>query len=92
MYSTKFIAQEDYEIFRGVYEDFRLKAESEYNFELEPLDYSGFLEAIEKGLIECIVLYDEHVPSGFLSNLSTNPIRKTSLSFIFTPTFSGTSA
>ena len=66
MYSTKFIAQEDYENFRGVYEDFRLKAESEYNFELEPLDYSGFLEAIEKGLIECIVLYDEHVPSGFL--------------------------
>ena len=62
MYSTKFIAQEDYENFRGVYEDFRLKAESEYNFELEPLDYSGFLEAIEKGLIECIVLYDEHVP------------------------------
>ena len=66
MYSTKFIAEEDFENFRDVYEDFRLKAETEYNFELEPLDYAGFIEAVDKKLIECIVLYDNHKPSGFL--------------------------
>ncbi len=66
MFSTKFIAEEDYDNFAGVYEDFRLKAKCEYNFELEPLDYDGFLDAVEKNLIECIVLYDNHIPSGFL--------------------------
>ena len=38
----------------------------EYNFELEPLDYDGFLDAIDKDLIKCIVLYEENEPVAFL--------------------------
>ena len=49
-----------------LYNDFRSNAASEYNFELEPLDYEGFLDAIDKDLIKCIVLYDNSVPKSFL--------------------------
>ncbi len=66
MYSTKFLSEEDYDNLQPVYDDFRMKAVSEYNFELEPLDYAGFLQAVEKGLIDCIILYDNHIASGFL--------------------------
>ncbi len=66
MYITKFITEEDYENLKPVYDDFRARAKSEYNFELEPLDFEGFIEAVEKRLIECVVLYDNHIASGFL--------------------------
>ena len=66
MYNTKLLSEEDYENLQPVYKDFQSKAVSEYNFELEPLDYNGFLEAVEKELIKCIILYDNHIASGFL--------------------------
>lgn len=67
MYNTRILTTEDYDIFEDLYEDFRSKAASEYNFELEPLDYDGFLDAIDKDLIKCIVLYDENdTPVSFL--------------------------
>ena len=66
MYSTKLLTPEDYENFELIYDDFCSKAKAEYNFELEPIDYDGFLDSVEKGFIDCIVLYDNHRLVGFL--------------------------
>ena len=66
MYTTKLLTAENYEQFENLYEDFRKKAASEYNFELEPLDFVGFLEALDKDLIKCIVLYENNEPEAFL--------------------------
>ncbi|MBQ8668640.1 GNAT family N-acetyltransferase [bacterium] len=66
MYNTRILTAEDFGIFENLYEDFRGKAATEYNFELEPLDYDGFLDAIDKDLIKCIVLYEEQTPVAFL--------------------------
>lgn len=66
MYYTKLLTADDYEKFEDLYEDFRTKASTEYNFELDPLDYDGFLEAIDKDLIKCIVLLDNDNPAAFL--------------------------
>ena len=66
MYSAKLLTEEDYDFFEELYNDFYSKAKTVYNFELEPLNYDGFLDAIEKGIIECIVLYENHKTVGFL--------------------------
>lgn len=66
MYNTKILTAHKYGIFENLYEDFRSKAASDYNFELEPLDYDGFLDAIDKDLIKCIVLYKDEEPEAFL--------------------------
>ena len=66
MYNTRILTAEDFGNFENLYEDFRTKAATEYNFELEPLDYDGFLDAIDKDLIKCIVLYEENKPVAFL--------------------------
>src|SRR5574344_432208 len=56
-----------YKIFAGVYADFRAKAVSEYKFELEPLSFDEFIEAIEKGLVKCLVLLEDYIPTAFLA-------------------------
>ena len=66
MYSTKILTAEGYEQFEDLYENFRSRASSEYNFELEPLDFVGFLESLDKDLIKCIVLYEDEKPEAFL--------------------------
>jgi ribosomal protein S18 acetylase RimI-like enzyme len=66
MYNARILTSHDYENLENLYEDFRKKATSEYSFELEPLDYEGFLEAIDKDLIKCIVLYNDEEPVAFL--------------------------
>ena len=66
MYSAKLLTPEDYENFEVIYDDFCAKAKTEYNFELDPIDYDGFLDSVEKKIIECIVLYDNHRLVGFL--------------------------
>lgn len=66
VYATKLLEEEDYKNFAEVYEDFRNRAELEYNFELEPLDYEGFLEAIKKELINCIILKENDTICAFL--------------------------
>ena len=66
MYITKILTADDYNNFEELYNDFRSKAATEYNFELEPLDYDGFLDAIDKDLIKCIVLYEYDEPQAFL--------------------------
>lgn len=66
MISAKLLTVEDYENFKEVYDDFYTRAKSEYNFELEPIDYEGFLDSVEKEIIDCIVLYDNHKLCAFL--------------------------
>lgn len=66
MYKTKILTVDEYEKFEPLYEDFRTKAASEYNFELEPLDFDGFIDAIDKDLIKCIVLYEDDEMKSFL--------------------------
>lgn len=66
MYSAKLLTEEDYNFFENLYNDFYTKAKTEYNFELEPLDYDGFLDAVEKDIIKCIILYENHQAVGFL--------------------------
>lgn len=53
-------------IFAGVYNDFRAKAVSDYKFELEPLSYEEFIDAVEKQYMQCIVLKENEIPTAFL--------------------------
>ena len=65
-YIAKRLIENDYKGFEPVYEDFRIRAISDYNFELEPLAYEDFIEAVKKGLIECIILLEDSIPTAFL--------------------------
>lgn len=60
MYNVKVLTTNNYAGFENLYNDFQRKAKSEYNFELDPLDYNGFLASIDKDLIKCLVLYNEN--------------------------------
>lgn len=53
-------------IFKGVYNDFKNKAYSDYKFELEPLDYEDFCLSVNNGLIKCLVLLEEEIPTAFM--------------------------
>ena len=53
-------------IFKGVYMDFKNKAYSEYKFELEPLEYEDFTESLEQGLIKCLILLEDSIPTAFM--------------------------
>lgn len=66
VYATKLLEIEDYKSFAKVYEDFRNRAELEYNFELEPLDFEGFVSAVKKNLISCIILKENDEVCAFL--------------------------
>lgn len=66
-YETKNLDQNTYKIFAGVYSDFRTAAISDYKFELEPLLYEDFIDAVERGLENCIVLFENDIPTAFLA-------------------------
>ena len=55
-----------YKIFQGVYNDFKSKAKSDYMFELPPLEYDDFIDAIDKNYMKGIVLLENHIPTAFL--------------------------
>jgi GNAT superfamily N-acetyltransferase len=65
-YEVELLNSTTFKIFKGVYNDFKSKAISEYKFELEPLSYEEFLDAIEKDYIKCIVLLENKIPTAFL--------------------------
>ena len=65
-FEARLLTSNDYIAFATVYNDFRDRAVTEYNFELEPLDFEGFTDAVEKNLIDCLVLYDNTIPVAFL--------------------------
>lgn len=66
-YETQLLTKDFYRIFAGVYADFRIAAIEDYKFELEPLTYEDFTDAIEKGLLTCIVLLENKIPTAFLA-------------------------
>ena len=63
-FEARLLTSNDYKAFATVYNDFRDRAVTEYNFELEP--FEGFTDAVEKNLIDCLVLYDNTIPVAFL--------------------------
>ena len=65
-YKTRLLSEEDYAGFESVYNDFKDRAVEEYKFELKPLEYKDFLDAVKKELIKCIVLLEDSIPSAFL--------------------------
>lgn len=65
-FEARLLTSNDYKAFATVYNDFRDRAVAEYNFELEPLNFEGFTDAVEKNLIDCLVLYDNTIPVAFL--------------------------
>jgi len=66
VFEARLIQKEDYSSFETIYNDFKDRAIEEYKFELNPLDYKGFINAIEKDLIKCIILFEDTIPSAFL--------------------------
>lgn len=53
-------------IFSGVYNDFKKNAVNDYNFELAPLEYEPFIKSVEDGLLNCLILFEDDIPTGFL--------------------------
>ena len=65
-YEVELLSKENSKIFKGVYNDFKAKAISEYKFELDPLDFESFVDAVEKEYLQCIVLKENLIPTAFL--------------------------
>lgn len=65
-YETQVLNSNLYKIFAGVYNDFRSVAANDYMFELEPLEYKDFIDAVDKDYVRCIVLLENHIPTAFL--------------------------
>ncbi len=66
LYKVESYNQRYFRIFSGVYNDFKMSAVSEYNFELEPLSYPNFIKSVEDGLLQCLILFEDDIPTGFL--------------------------
>lgn len=65
-FKAKLLSEENYKDFEPLYNDFRTRAGVDYNFELEPLNFDDFIDAIRKELIKCIILLEDGIPSAFL--------------------------
>lgn len=65
-FEARLLTKDIYKSFMPVYEDFRTRAVDEYSFELEPLCFEDFTDAVEKKLIECLVLFENSIPCAFL--------------------------
>ncbi len=65
-YQVEFLQEDKYKLFKGVYSDFINHAVSDYRFELAPLTYDEFIDAVSKKLIHCIVLLENMIPTAFL--------------------------
>ncbi len=64
---AKKLTKDYYNVFKGVYNDFKLISMTEYKFELEPLECEAFLESVDAGLIDCYILLEDNIPTGFLA-------------------------
>ena len=70
MYEIAVLEEKYFRIFQGAYNDFRLRARTDYKFEIDPLFYEDFLDSFKKGLINCIILLEDSIPTGFLAYTS----------------------
>ena len=73
MYEITVLEEKYYRIFQGVYNDFRLKARTDYRFEIDPLLYEDFISSLEKELISCIILLEDSIPTGFMAYSTVQP-------------------
>ena len=67
MYETVALDEKYFRVFQGAYNDFRLKARTDYKFEIDPLVYEDFIDSFQKGLLNCIILLEDAIPTGFLA-------------------------
>lgn len=67
MYITEPLSEKYFKIFMGAYNDFRINCKKDYRFELEPLIYDDFIEYFKKGIIKCILLLEDSIPTAFLA-------------------------
>lgn len=65
-YLAKILSEDDFSGFEPLYNDFKVRAITNYGFELEPLNFEDFIESIKKNLISCIVLYEDGIQTAFL--------------------------
>ena len=65
-YKVELLERDSYKIFKGIYNDFKAKAVEEYKFELPPLEYEEFIDALQKQYMSCIVLKENEIPTAFL--------------------------
>jgi len=65
-YQVEFLKEDKYRLFKGLYTDFVAHAVSDYKFELEPLSFNEFIDAVSKDLIKCVVLMENTIPTAFL--------------------------
>lgn len=65
-YLAKVLSEEDFSGFEPLYNDFKVRAVSQYGFELEPLSFEDFIDSVKKNLISCIVLFEDGIQSAFL--------------------------
>ena len=65
-YEVEMLDGSTFKIFKGLYNDFKANAVSNYKFELEPLPYEEFIDAVEKEYLKCIVLKENKIPTAFL--------------------------
>lgn len=65
-YQVQEYSDEYKSIFKGVYNDFKTRAYAEYKFELEPLDYEDFTASVNAKLINCLILFEEAIPTAFM--------------------------
>ena len=67
MYETAILEEKYFRVFQGAYNDFRLRARTDYKFEIDPLTYDDFIDSFKKNLINCIILLEDSIPTGFLA-------------------------
>lgn len=65
-YETQNLTKDYYKIFMGVYSDFIASAYDLYKFEVPPLEYKDFIDAVDKRLLKCIILLENKIPVAFL--------------------------
>lgn len=66
IYKVEVLTRENSLIFKGLYKDFYSKAISEYRFELPPLEFEEFVDAVDEGMIKCLTLDENGFPTAFL--------------------------
>ncbi len=66
IYKTEILTADNVDHLREVYESFRLVALKDYRFELEPVNFITFKEAVLGGILQGIALYEDEQPAGIL--------------------------
>ena len=73
MYEIAVLEEKYFRVFQGAYNDFRLKARTDYKFEIDPLLYDDFIDSYKKNLLSCLILLEDSIPTGFLAYTTAQP-------------------